>query len=222
MQKKLVAVVTGANRGLGKGVALELAQRGYKVVCLSRKPREMIDFVNKLGGDTLALDLENQDSVEKCAKQILESYPEGIDVLVNNAGVLLDKQGWSFSMALQTMVVNALSPLHFTRLLEKALEKRNACVINVSSGMGQLSEMGPGYAAYRLSKTALNAATKNLAQEWRSKGIRVNSVCPGWVKTDMGGSGADREISQGVASILFPLSSEETAGFFRDGKRLDW
>lgn len=222
MQKKLIAVVTGANRGLGKGVALELAQRGYKVICLSRKPSEIKEFVNKLDGEALELDLENQHSVEACAKLILEKFPDGIDVLVNNAGVLLDREGWSYSIALQTMVVNALAPLYFTRLLEKALQKRSGCVINVSSGMGQLSEMGPGFSAYRLSKTALNAVTKNLAEEWRAKRIRVNSVCPGWVKTDMGGSGADREISQGVASILFPISSEETAGFFRDGKRLDW
>lgn len=222
MKKKPIAIVTGASRGLGRGVTQELAKRGYHVLALCRKPNEIVEFVNDLEGEVLELDLESPNSVESCAKTISSKFPDGIDVLVNNAGILVDREGWTYSMALRTMVVNAIAPLHFTKLLEKSLEKKRACVINVSSGMGQLSEMGPGFAAYRLSKTALNAATKNLSEEWRNKGIRVNSVCPGWVKTDMGGSGADREISQGVASILFPLESSETGGFFRDGKRLDW
>ncbi|MEO5666852.1 MAG: SDR family NAD(P)-dependent oxidoreductase, partial [Bdellovibrionota bacterium] len=98
-------------------------------------------------------------------------------------------------------------------------------IVNVSSGMGQLSEMGPGTPAYRISKTALNSLTAILGAELKKDGILVNSVCPGWVKTDMGGAGASRELSEGVASILWAAEipdSGPTGGYFRDGKPLEW
>jgi NAD(P)-dependent dehydrogenase (short-subunit alcohol dehydrogenase family) len=217
-----IAVVTGASRGLGLGTAQALAQEGFHVFLLGRNFEKIAAKAKELKATPVELDLLKVDSVEKAAKQLTELCPDGIDVLVNNAGVLLDREGWDYQSLQNTVTTNALAPMYFTKLLYPLLAKRKAHVVNVSSGMGQLSEMGAGYAAYRISKTAMNAFTKNFAQEWRSAGIKINSVCPGWVKTDMGGAGADRELSVGVASILFATRTEETGGFFRDGQRLDW
>jgi NAD(P)-dependent dehydrogenase (short-subunit alcohol dehydrogenase family) len=217
-----IAVVTGASRGLGFGTAQALAQEGFQVFLLGRNLEKIAAKAKELKATPVEMDLLKVESVERAAKNLAELCPDGIDVLVNNAGVLLDRAGWDYQSLQDTVTTNALAPMYFTKLLYPLLAKRKAHVVNVSSGMGQLSEMGPGYAAYRISKTAMNAFTKNFAQEWRSAGIKINSVCPGWVKTDMGGAGADRELSVGVASILFATQTEETGGFFRDGQRLDW
>lgn len=217
-----IAVVTGATRGLGLGAAQALAKEGFQVIMLGRNFEKLAAKAKDLRATPVELDLLKNDSVERAAKEVAKLCPEGIDVLINNAGVLLDREGWDYQSLQDTVTTNALAPMYFTKLLHPLLAKRRAHVVNVSSGMGQLSEMGPGYAAYRVSKTAMNAFTKNFSQEWRAAGIKVNSVCPGWVKTDMGGSGADRELSEGVASILFATQTEESGGFFRDGKRLDW
>ncbi len=217
-----IAVVTGTSRGLGLGTAEALAKEGFHVIMLGRNIEKLSTKAKEFRATPIELDLLKSDSIEKAAKKIVALCPDGIDVLVNNAGVLLDREGWNYQSLQDTVTTNALAPMYFTKLLHPLLAKRRAHVVNVSSGMGQLSEMGTGYAAYRISKTAMNAFTKNFSQEWRGADIKVNSVCPGWVKTDMGGSGADRELSEGVASILFATRTEETGGFFRDGKRLDW
>lgn len=215
-----IAVVTGAGRGLGLGTAQALAKEGFHVLMLGRNLEKISEKAKEIKGTALELDLLDKKSIEACAKKITELCPEGIDVLVNNAGVLLDQGGWDMEATQKTMLTNTIGPMHLTQLLRPLLEKRKANIVNVSSGMGQLSEMGPGYPAYRLSKTAMNAFTKNISQEW--KAIKINSVCPGWVKTDMGGAEAERELSEGVASIMWATNAKETGGFFRDGKRLDW
>jgi NAD(P)-dependent dehydrogenase (short-subunit alcohol dehydrogenase family) len=126
-------------------------------------------------------------------------------------------------LALET---NTFGAFELCRLAVSLMEKnRYGRIVNVSSGMGQLSEMDTGYAAYRLSKTALNAVTAIVAAETKGKNILVNSVCPGWVKTDMGGASAHREIPQGGRSIVWAALLPDdgpTGGFFRDGEPLSW
>lgn len=225
-----IAAVTGANRGLGKGTARALVQNGYEVLLLGRN-RDALETVKRelppgtcLG--VIELDLSEPSSIERAASEVKRLAPDGLDLLVNNAGVLLDRDGnYDAAKARDTLQINTLGPLQLSMALAPLLIKRRANVVNVSSGMGGLAEMGGGYPGYRISKAGINAVTRYLSQEWKSAGVRVNSVCPGWVKTDMGGAGAERSIEEGVKSILFAAlldANGPTGGFFRDGKPLAW
>ncbi|MGZ3651031.1 MAG: SDR family NAD(P)-dependent oxidoreductase [Bdellovibrionota bacterium] len=226
---KKIALVTGSARGLGWGAAKALAQKGFHVVLLGRdagKLEARKTEIEKSGSsaNVVRLDLSDAASIDHAAAEVKRAYPAGIQVLINNAGIFPEKAGaYSRSMTEEVMQVNALGPLQFSLALAAPLAAGNANVVNVSSGMASLADMGAGYPAYRLSKCALNAATRYLSQEW--KGLRVNSVCPGWVKTEMGGDSAERSIEEGVASILWAALLGEngpSGGFFRDGKPLPW
>lgn len=228
---KKVAVITGATRGLGWGCAEALAAKGYLVALLGRDPKKLEERVAELKkkdqqAKAFAVDMADPASIEKASALLLAEYKDGIDVLINNAGVLLDAEGgYSREKVETTLRTNTLGPLQLSVALAPLVAKRKGNIVNVSSGMGELHAMGPGYPGYRISKTALNAVTCWLSAEWKGKGVRVNSVCPGWVKTDMGGAGAERSIPEGVSSILWAAFLEEggpTAGFFRDGKPLAW
>lgn len=225
-----IAIVTGANRGLGRGTAKALSEKGFRLILLGRKRAELEAVKKELGGEKEAsvveLDLSNPASIESAASEVKRLAPEGIDLLINNAGVFLEKGGaYDVKKTQETLQINTLGPLQFSMELAPLLKKKKANVVNVSSGMGGLAEMGSGYPAYRLSKAALNAVTRVLSEEWKDSGVKVNSVCPGWVKTDMGGEGAERSIPEGVNSILYAALLEKdgpTGGFFRDGKKLAW
>jgi NAD(P)-dependent dehydrogenase (short-subunit alcohol dehydrogenase family) len=225
MSKK-VAVVTGASRGLGRAVSEELHKKGYHLVMIARPSSELGAFAEKIGAEVFWGDMEDLAFLESAAKKISAKHRLGIDLLVNNAGIFPEADGaYEASRMRAAFSVNTLAPLHFALALEGSLAARKGVVVNVSSGMAGLKEMNGGYPAYRVSKTGLNAVTRYLSQEWVGKGVRVNSVCPGWVKTDMGGPSAERSLAEGAASILWACeipSDGPTGGFFRDGKRLDW
>ena len=152
-----------------------------------------------------------------------------LDVLVNNAAIHYDT--WEsgvdadLGVAREAFETNVLGAWRMTQACLPALRgSASARVVNVSSGAGQLSDMGGGAPAYRVSKTALNALTRILANELRSDGILVNAACPGWVATDMGGPGG-RRVADGAASVMWAVRLPDdgsTGGFFRDGRRLDW
>jgi NAD(P)-dependent dehydrogenase (short-subunit alcohol dehydrogenase family) len=222
-----IAAVTGANRGLGWGTAQALAGRGYRLILLGRNLPALEAKAKEIpGARAVALDLANPESIEKAAQEVRAIAPEGLDILVNNAGVFLEKNGaYSPEEVRDTLQINTLGPLQLSVALGDLLHRRTGAVVNVSSGMGQLSEMNGGYPGYRISKTALNAVTRYLSEEWKESGVRVNSICPGWVRTDMGGAQAERSVEEGVASILYAAllpKGGPTGGFFRDGKRIDW
>jgi NAD(P)-dependent dehydrogenase (short-subunit alcohol dehydrogenase family) len=226
---KKIALVTGAARGLGWGTAQELAKKGYHVALLGRDAAKLAarkKEIESAGGaaSVFSLDLSDPASIDRAVAEVKGAFPGGVHVLVNNAGIFPEKDGgYDRAQTARVLQTNTLGPLQFSMGLEALLRAGNANVVNVSSGMGGLAEMAGGYPAYRVSKTALNAVTRYLSQEW--KGLRVNSVCPGWVKTEMGGSGADREIAEGVASIVWAAvlpESGPTGGFYRDGKPLAW
>lgn len=158
-----------------------------------------------------------------------------IDVLVNAAGILPETSG-AYSgkgttvlgagdqEVVDTIMVNAVGPWRLVKIIAPLLA-RNARVVNVSSGMGALSEMGSGYFGYRASKAALNVLTVTLSHELNSRGIMVNLICPGWVKTDMGGSNAPRGVEQGASGIVWAATlapGGPSGGFFRDGKAVKW
>lgn len=238
-KQRRVAVVTGANRGIGLEVCRQLAEQGFSVLLGSRDPDKGSDAarpLQQLGLDVTPLPLDVIDAGQIAAlAEELERRFGRVDALVNNAGILPDSrrspEGSSIlTVRLDTvrraMEVNAYGALAVTQALVP-LMRRNGYgrVVNVSTGMAQLSEMGGGAPAYRISKTALNAVTKVFAEELRGENILVNAVCPGWVRTDMGGPGATRSVEQGAAGIVWAATLEDggpTGGFFRDEKPLSW
>lgn len=232
-----VAVVTGANRGLGFETCRQLAQQGLKVVLTSRDAAKGEAAANTLKQDGLGvvfhpLDVANGGSIQCLATFLNEEFGR-LDVLVNNAGVFLDSSQTGASVfeakhevLRSSMETNAFGPLFVCQaLVPLMLTKDYGRIVNVSSGMGQLSEMNGLYPGYRLSKTALNALTRILADELKDTNILVNSVCPGWVRTDMGGGSAERSVEQGVETTVW-LATLPTdgprGGFFRDRKPIPW
>jgi NAD(P)-dependent dehydrogenase (short-subunit alcohol dehydrogenase family) len=219
------AVVTGGNRGIGLEVGRQLAGDGFRVILGSRDLDKGVRAAEGLANaEARRLDVEDPASVAELAAGL-----ESLDVLVNNAAAFYDT--WQTGVDADLDVVrdafetNVLGAWRVTQACLPLLRRSpSARIVNVSSGAGQLSDMGGGSPAYRVSKTALNALTRILAVELRSDGILVNSVCPGWVATDMGGPGG-RPVEEGAASVVWAVRLPDdgpTGGFFRDGRRLDW
>ncbi len=235
MTTEKIALVTGANKGIGLEIVRQLAKAGFQVF-LTARDRQRGEEASKtlqqdgLSVEFLQLDVADETSIDKLAKE-LPSQIEHLDVLVNNAGIYLDASNASVlevepTLILQTLQTNTLGPLRLTQKLVPLLAKSNAGkVINVSSGGGQLTDMSDWAPAYSLSKTALNAVTGMMAAALRDKHIVVNSICPGWVCTDMGGSGASRSVQQGADTVTWLATeapSDLTGKFLRDQKVIPW
>ena len=213
-----LALVSGANRGIGLEVARELARDGHRVLAGTRS----LDAMGDTGGlDITPVRLDVTDPGSIAALRLDDS----LEVLVNNAGVYPGGRASriDFDVVEETWQINALGAW---RLAVAAIPHmgRGARIVNVSSGAGSLESMDASFPAYNVSKAALNAITCVLADDLRRDGILVNSVCPGWVRTDMGGRGASRSVEKGAASIVWAatLEQEPTGGFFRDGRRIEW
>jgi NAD(P)-dependent dehydrogenase (short-subunit alcohol dehydrogenase family) len=220
----LVALVTGASRGLGREVARRLAEAGYLVLAGVRDPAKVAPLP---GVEVLQLDVADAASIAAAAALVRARHGR-LDVLVNNAGILLDdKTGLleeDADILRRSLETNALGPLLLVQAFAPLMGKGGR-IVNVSSGGGQLSVPSTWAPTYSISKTTLNAITVKLAEALRPRGIAVNAVCPGWVRTDMGGAKAPRNLTQGADSILWPVlqaGPEVTGGFFRDGERLAW
>jgi NAD(P)-dependent dehydrogenase (short-subunit alcohol dehydrogenase family) len=232
-----VAVVTGGNRGLGFEASRQLAKKGYQVILTSRDEAKGKAAAQKLQAEGLnvifhPLDVTNDESSQQLANFIRQQFGK-LDVLVNNAAIYIDSQTSGNSVfdakidtLRQTTETNVYGVLRVTQALIELMKKQNyGRIVNVSSGAGQLTDMGSGYPAYRISKTALNALTRIFSNELQGTNILVNSVCPGWVKTDMGGPNAPRTPEQGVDTIVWLATLPDgsaTGGFFRDRQSIDW
>ncbi len=228
-----VIVVTGGNRGIGFEIVRQLAARGAQVVLTARKPEAGAEAVAKLATSSPnvqfhPLDVTSEQSVV-ALRQFIEQKFGHLDVLINNAGIFLKQDGAGLEVSLdtvrQTLETNTLAPLRLAQALAPLIKhSRSGRIINVSSGMGALSEMDGGYAAYRISKTALNAVTAILAAELKGS-VAVNSICPGWVRTDMGGANAERDVSQGADTpvwLALDAPQELSGKLLRDRKVIAW
>jgi NAD(P)-dependent dehydrogenase (short-subunit alcohol dehydrogenase family) len=229
-----VAVVTGAYRGIGLEVSRQLAGRGYAVVLTARDARKGEEAAGALKGEGLnvvpfPLDVTDRQSVE-AARLFVEERFGRLDVLVNNAAILYDSWQRAETADLETVreafETNTLGPWRaaqaFIPLLRAGGHGR---IVNVSSESGSLNAMGGGTPAYGVSKAALNALTRMLADELRASRVLVNSVCPGWVATEMGGPDATRSVGEGAAGVVWAATLPDggpTGGFFRDGQPLAW
>jgi NAD(P)-dependent dehydrogenase (short-subunit alcohol dehydrogenase family) len=224
-----VALVTGSSRGIGFEVGKQLAARGYRVIVTSRDEKAAAAAATKIGRDAVAhaLDTSDESSIRELAAWITRDVGQ-VDVVINNAAILLDEGGSILDTSAETfettMRTNALGPLLVTQSLAPLLGRsKSARVVNVSSGAGQISSMS-GYApAYSISKAALNAITVMLAHALPH--ARVNCVDPGWVRTDMGGPHATRSVEEGAETIVWLATLPDdgpTGGFFHDRRRVAW
>jgi NAD(P)-dependent dehydrogenase (short-subunit alcohol dehydrogenase family) len=228
-----IVVVTGGNRGIGLEVSRQLAGRGARVILTARSPGAGAEAVKQLAAQSLSVEFHQLDVTDPASIAALLEFLERkfgrLDVLINNAGIIskADTAGLEVTLATvrATLETNSLAPLLLSQTLVPLLKRSSAPrIVNVSSGMGALSSMEGGYAAYRISKTALNAITRILAAELRGA-VAVNSVCPGWVKTDMGGANAERDVAQGAAGAVWlalDAPQELTGSFVRDREVIPW
>jgi NAD(P)-dependent dehydrogenase (short-subunit alcohol dehydrogenase family) len=238
MAETRIALVTGANRGIGLEIVRQLSRAGLLAVLGSRDVAKGREAAAKLAAEGLeppvvGLDVTDEDSVRAAVDEVLSLFGR-IDVLVNNAGILKEGQTpdvskvleLSSAVALQTYKTNTIGPLRMIQAVVPIMQKGGyGRVVNLSSGAGQLAEMGSGYPAYRMSKAALNALTRVTAAELGPTPIKVNAMCPGWVRTDMGGPNAARSVEQGAETAVWLATLPDTGptgGFFRDKAPIAW
>jgi NAD(P)-dependent dehydrogenase (short-subunit alcohol dehydrogenase family) len=231
MENERLALVSGGNRGIGLEVCRQLAERGYAVVMGSRDGEKGRVAAEGLEWNVIPqqLDVADAGSVDRMTA-FLEGEFGRLDILVNNAGISNDEGQRGVDADLdrvkESLEVNLFGAW---RLCEMAipLMRRNGYgrIVNVSTGLAALEDMGGGSPGYRVSKTALNALTRILASELRGSGILVNAVNPGWVQTDMGGFGATRSVEEGAEALLWAATlpnSGPTGGFFQDRRPVPW
>jgi NAD(P)-dependent dehydrogenase (short-subunit alcohol dehydrogenase family) len=229
-----IALVTGANRGIGLEIARQLAAKGVRVILTARDLARAEDAAGKLAAAGLPvtgrqLDVTDQASVDRLARSVQEEFGR-LDILVNNAGILLDRDQHGTDADLEaardTLETNVLGPWRLSKVFIPLMRRGGyGRIVNLSSQLGQLESMGGGYPAYRVSKTALNALTRVLADELKGSGILVNSACPGWVRTEMGGQEAPRSVEQGADTPVWLATLPDdgpTGGFFQERRRIPW
>lgn len=226
-----VAVVSGGNRGIGLEICRQLADRGLAVVLGSRDEEQGREAAQKLSGNVVVhqLDVCDAESVRRLGDFVVGEFGR-LDVLVNNAGISNDEGQRGVDADLERVRAALEANLFGAwRLCQVAipLMQRNGYgrIVNISTGLAVLEEMGGGSPGYRVSKTALNALTRILSSELRGSGILVNSVEPGWVQTDMGGSRAPRPVEDGADTPVWAATlpnNGPTGGFFRDRRPISW
>ena len=228
-----VALVTGANRGLGLETSRQLLGRGLRVAMTGRDRDATQRALEGLGAgeDAVAVELDVTDPASiAAARRTIGERLGTVDVLVNNAAVLLHENSDVLSIPTdafrRTLETNLLGVIEVCReFVARMADRGYGRVVNVSSGAGQLSSMSTYAPAYSLSKTALNAFTRILAATYHGRGVLVNAVDPGWVRTDMGGPSAPRSVQQGVETTVWLATLPDdgpTGGFFRDRRPIAW
>lgn len=240
--EKQIAVVTGANRGLGFACCKLLAEKGCTVILTSRDKEKGLVAAKKLQALGYKevffeeLDVTKEKGIEKAIENIVKEHKK-IDILINNAGVFYDEgenmedmphtiENIPLDLIKKTIEINLYGPILLTQKVLPIMRKNKfGRIVNVSSGMGQMAEMGSGFPSYRISKTALNVFTRNLAFEVKKENILINSVCPGWCRTDMGGKEATRSAEEGAEGIVWAATLPDkgpSGKFFRDKKEIPY
>ena len=221
--------ITGGNRGIGKGLVKLLGKDNNIVFSVRdiKKGENTLKELKDVKAKYVLLDVNDIKSIHN-AKQEIKMNMDQIDLLFNNAGILIPEYEvpafeTSEDSILKTFETNTLGPLRVIKSLLNLIPKGGR-IINISSGMGQLDDMEAGSLAYRLSKTSLNALTKILSIELKDRGIKINAICPGWVQTDMGGRNATLTVRESVEKIAdFALNKKFPNGkFLRHGEVLPW
>jgi NAD(P)-dependent dehydrogenase (short-subunit alcohol dehydrogenase family) len=227
-----VALVSGGNRGIGREVARQLAEKGYTVVIGSRDLERGEQAARELGNGVVVrrLDVTDEETIERSVASIADELGR-LDVLVNNAGIT--GGGWDTNASdadldevRETLETNLYGAWRLTEAV-LPLMRRNGYgrIVNISSGMGQLAEMGGHSPSYRVSKASLNVLTRMLTAELEGVNVLVNSCCPGWVRTDMGGPNARRSVEEGADTPVWLATLPDDGprgGFFRNRKPIPW
>jgi NAD(P)-dependent dehydrogenase (short-subunit alcohol dehydrogenase family) len=221
-----VALVSGASRGIGAEIARQLAaDHGFLVLAGARDPGDVEELENVRA---VHLDVTDQASIDVLREEIV-SDPGQLDVLVNNAGIFGDPTGvadYDLDQAHEVIETNVFGPWRLVQAFLPLLrDSDHPRIVNMSSGAGQLSDMDGGRAAYRVSKTGLNALTRALAADESGSGVLVNAMCPGWVRTDMGGSSAPKSVEEGADTAVWLATLEDdgpSGGFFRNREPIPW
>jgi len=234
-----IALVTGANKGIGLEVVRQLSHKAFHVFLGARNEMAGREAAEKLQREAekkryqgkitfLKIDISKPDSIQRAANEFAK-LNDRLDALVNNAGILLEQDEDVLKITPEifetTLRSNSLGPLLVSQAFVQFLKKSDAPrIVNVSSGSGQLTDGADGWApAYSISKTALNGVTVQLAAALPK--FAVNSVCPGWVRTDMGGSNATRSVAEGASGIVWLAADapqNQTGKFWRDRKVIAW
>jgi NAD(P)-dependent dehydrogenase (short-subunit alcohol dehydrogenase family) len=233
-----VAVVTGANRGMGLETCRQLARLGARVILISRDAAKGEAAAGQLRADGLdvrhyPLDVADDAGIRRLAG-FVERELGRLDILINNAAIVRGKDetreqatgtfGATPAGFREVLATNLVGPFVLCRTLIPLMQGSGR-VVNLSSGLGQLSDMGSGFPAYRVSKAGLNALTRIFASELQGTGIKVNAVCPGWVRTDMGGRNAARSVEEGVETTIWLATLPDdgpSGGLFRDRRPIPW
>ncbi|MBI4370454.1 MAG: SDR family oxidoreductase [Elusimicrobia bacterium] len=230
---KKVVLITGSSRGIGFEAARQLARQGCAVLITARTSAKAQSAAKKLareGRDVawLEMDAANKASIRRAKAKVMKQYGH-LDVLINNAAIYEDSTDSLLESAAETILKhfenNTLGPILVCQVfMPLILKSDDARIINVSSGYGSLAEMRARAPGYSISKAALNAATRQLAAFCEHK-VSINSVCPGWVRTDMGGPNAPRSVEKGAETVVWLASDaprELTGKFFRDKREIGW
>lgn len=234
-----IALVTGANRGIGLAIAKHLLREDIQVIATYRHDDtsgRMIEELNRMGAQTESqahycrLDVTDPDSVVGAVGYVGNRFGR-LDLLFNNAGINYDTwhrvENADLNEVRTTFETNLFGPWRLIQALLPLLRASDSArIVNVSSGAGTFGSQNGSTPGYSLSKFALNGLTRHFAESLRADGIAVNAVGPGWVRTDMGGMNADRSPEQGADSVVkaafLDRHDPPTGGFYRDGKRIDW
>jgi NAD(P)-dependent dehydrogenase (short-subunit alcohol dehydrogenase family) len=228
---KRTALVTGANRGIGLAIARQLAERGNSVLLGSRDPKAGEAAAKslrhpKLDIEPLQMDLSNPTVIDAALNKLYKSGRH-VDILVNNAGVLHEKTILELTDLEigESIAVHLVGPLHVIRALApNMVARRYGRIVNMSSGWGSFAEGMGGPGLYGVTKAALNALTIRFAKELPSA-VKVNAMCPGWVRTRMGGQSATQSPDEGADTAVWLATLPDdgpTGGFFRDRKSIEW
>jgi NAD(P)-dependent dehydrogenase (short-subunit alcohol dehydrogenase family) len=228
---KRTVLVTGGNRGIGLAVARQLGERGNSVLLGSRDPlagETAAESLRQVGLDAVAVQIDlNVPATIDAAVKALEKSARQIDAIVNNAGVLHEKPLLELtdSEIADSIAAHVTGPIRLIRALVPGMLARGyGRIVNMSSGWGSFAEGMGGPGAYGVTKAALNAITVRLAKEL-PPAIKVNAMCPGWVRTRMGGEGATRTPDEGADTAVWLATLPDdgpTGGFFRDRKPIEW
>jgi len=225
-----LAAVTGAGKGIGLEIARQLAALRFTVILTARNEEQGRTAAAGLTGDVhfIPLDVTDEASISRFAARVDAGFGR-LDVLINNAGIISTPAGFGSSSSreiLNVMETNLSGPVRVTQAVLPLLKKSSdGRVIHLSSGMGSQKDLQTGgYTGYRLSKWSLNGLTQLMAADLKPDRIQVFAMCPGWVKTDMGGSAAPRSVEQGADTAIWLATSTEpvSGGFYRDRKPISW